>query len=393
MTVTDALFSDAVDRLKETVLQGRSIDAAQVQVIGLDDIRKAAGADWEKIKDRVRANSMTFLQGCLQRTDIVIPAGDGFLVIFSAGDERNLASECATVREALNAFYLGDAATARLKAEISQTTLDPRGVAALLRAPQAKVAAPARAAQHRAVFAPAWNAATQALTTYVCKPAYEQGGSMRFGYNPGYRTRSLGDRGRHGELDLRLLETAVQGLTRCLSEGRVCAVGVSIHPSTMTDRSARQALLARLLSVPENTRRYIAPQIAEIEPGTPLMTITDWVGMLRTACKRVTIELHPAERSLDGLGMTGALAVACSIPAGILQRGAAEFFGRWVGALHRQKVKLIADNLNDIEVLDAAITAGVDVMTSPRFWPPCNAPRQVSSYPREMLTEYRQVHI
>jgi hypothetical protein len=91
--------------------------------------------------------------------------------------------------------------------------------------------------------------------------------------------------------------------------------------------------------------------------------------------------------------MTGALAVACSIPAGILQRGAAEFFGRWVGALHRQKVKLIADNLNDIEVLDAAITAGVDVMTSPRFWPPCDAPRQVSSYPREMLTEYRQVHI
>ena len=115
MALDDAMFLEAASQLKESTRLGRSFESAQVKVIGFDDIKRAAGSDWAMIGDRIRANSMRFLQGCLGEDDMVIPAGDGFLVVYAQAPGRDFESETATIQDSLNGFYLGEQATKRSK--------------------------------------------------------------------------------------------------------------------------------------------------------------------------------------------------------------------------------------------------------------------------------------
>ncbi len=68
-------------RLRTLARDDGSIDAAQVRVIGLDEIRAAAGANWPRMRERVRAGSMDILSRHAAPEDVIFPAGDGFLVI------------------------------------------------------------------------------------------------------------------------------------------------------------------------------------------------------------------------------------------------------------------------------------------------------------------------
>jgi hypothetical protein len=62
-----------------------SIDAAQVRLIGLDEIRNAAGDKWPRMRERVRDGSFQILSRFVSSEDVIVPAGDGFLVILAEG--------------------------------------------------------------------------------------------------------------------------------------------------------------------------------------------------------------------------------------------------------------------------------------------------------------------
>lgn len=89
MSTDETMFLEAAHQLKEATRLGRSFESAQVKVIGLEDIRRGAGDGWASMSERVRANSLRFLQGCTREDDIVIPAGDGFLVIYTQSPGRD----------------------------------------------------------------------------------------------------------------------------------------------------------------------------------------------------------------------------------------------------------------------------------------------------------------
>jgi hypothetical protein len=132
MTSDADMFLEAAGRLKESVRQGRSFEAAQIKVIGLEDIRRAAGESWPQIAARVRTNSKSFIEGCVGQEDIVLPAGDGFLIIYGQAPGRDLDRESAALQDMLNAFYLGERETAALRARIERKAIDARQMAALM---------------------------------------------------------------------------------------------------------------------------------------------------------------------------------------------------------------------------------------------------------------------
>src|SRR4029078_2535373 len=95
-------------RLRSLARDDGSIDAAQVRVIGLDEIREAAGPNWARMRERVRAGSMDILTRHAAPEDVIFPAGDGYLVILAQGRPGNNQERCRRMREALLAFYLGE---------------------------------------------------------------------------------------------------------------------------------------------------------------------------------------------------------------------------------------------------------------------------------------------
>src|SRR5262245_36643687 len=129
----DLLFADALERLRAAVQRDRPVDAAQLHLINLQEVIRRAGPHWSLIKDKIRLGSMRFLRGCVGDEDIVIPAGDGFLIIFSDGNPGEMKERAEEMRSLLLEFYLGQEEPVRaLQVTVEERKFEPRELGALI---------------------------------------------------------------------------------------------------------------------------------------------------------------------------------------------------------------------------------------------------------------------
>jgi hypothetical protein len=115
--------------------------------------------------------------------------------------------------------------------------------------------------------------------------------------------------------------------------------------------------------------------IAEIERGTPLITISEWYSGLRALVTRVWLEFHYTDHAIGSIGATGAWAAGFSLPAfSVAQRGArAERLRRqirfWSKTLRSQGMRLFVHGFQDAALVEDADLLGVDLLTSDVHWP------------------------
>ncbi len=372
MDGTDTLLGEAALRLKRSVQHARNFEAAQVKVIGLDEVRKSAGSRWPLMKDRIRSTSMNFLQGALGEDDIILPCGDGFLIIYSNGGlPRDPGRETQTLQSALNAFYLGDEALREVRATVSAHTLTSKDVVGLIAKSGEE---PAESGPRSIHFLPVCNVSRNAIALYFAVPQSFAAQNGTFGYNQSYR-----DYGRHDECDflatdLRGLEQAIKCASKAAKGKNPCLVGYSVHSTTMKARSSRKEILGRLRDVPANARKFLVGRISEIELGTPLFSIVEWVGQLRHTTNQIFLEFHHSEPSLEGLDATRAAAAGfyLPLPASVTAESRARcrnLIARWRLGLHRQRMRQFVDGVHDPSVLMTAYNEAVDFVSSEQCWP------------------------
>ncbi len=108
MKLLDILGKDAINRLRASVREKHAFEAAQVKIIGLAEICQAAGDRWAEWPDRVRTKSMYFLERRLAPDDVIVLAGDGFLIMYGDSTSADATRRADDLREALNQFFLGE---------------------------------------------------------------------------------------------------------------------------------------------------------------------------------------------------------------------------------------------------------------------------------------------
>jgi hypothetical protein len=386
MLNSDRLFAEAADKLKETVRQGLTFDAAQVKVVGLEHIRQAAGQTWPQFADRIRANSLAFIEGCLGDGDIAIPCGDGFLIIYAhrADGGRDLASECATMQDALNGFYLGEDGLHMLRSQVDAQKVRASDMAKLLSPEPRKRVETSANLSRGMTFVPVWSVERQAVGIHIVTPTETVGEEVRIGYDHAYRETGHHEQNDFAQLDMMMLDRLAHLIE---AHGERCGVlCYSVHASTMARRGTRGAFLARLMDIPETQRRLLVGRIAEIEPGTPVVTVADWVHQLRAFTTRIALELHPSERAISGFDTVGAWSIGFVLPEAV-QNAANRLnheamIRRWSVQAHRQGLKCGLFGLADPYLIDATIKAGVDYFSSERLWPAADEPHGVRPYTR-----------
>lgn len=399
MNLYQILRKDAIDRLKLLVRDGGAVETSQVKIIGLDDIRKMAGDTWPQVAARVRTNSIYFLERRLGENDVVVPAGDGFIVIYGKSEDEvddDPTAKAALLQESLNSFFLGQEGMAALHSKVVHQTIPAGALAAMLGpGPVAAEPAPTEAVaavpvRPELVFMPVWSVSKEAITGYWPIPVHRDGGLARYGHNPAWQETGVhGEADDHLALDLEILAHAVQGIEQGLATGNRCLIGYSVHSTTLQHRERRQAFLARLREVPAVVRPYLLGRIAELEPGAPAVTIAEWVHQLRVVSLRVTLELHHTERALSGLDGVGVFSVSSVLPA----RPAADnirayysnFIQRWSATLRRQGLKFRLDNIADSQLMALVLEGAVDFCSSGHFWPAVDAPRGMRPYTHAQL--------
>jgi len=407
--VDPRLIEQLAARLRQAVQQTRHIETAQIQIIGLDAVKRRAGSRWPELAARVRDTSLEFIRRRAGAHDLVIPAGDGFLVVYA--EPEGATDKCRSLQGDLNAFYLGEASLRELSANVKHES-----IAAAQLIERLEAVAPARAEgsgpgpevglhHHLPPVAldveppvplsdvplkllPVWSAAQQAITGYWIAPDWPGRGFARHAYEPNW---SEADWGREDkdflELDLRILTRAVTEIATCLKQERRCLVGYSVHASTMMNRNLRRSFLQALMAAPPATRPYLLGRVAEAPPGTPMATFAEWVHQLRAVSPRVAIEIHSRQRNVTGMEELGIFSVACVLPTA--HPGATEtaaltrIIAVWSRDLKRQNLKLRLDNVDDPRLLSLALDGQIDFCTGPRLWPAVGAAQGIKPYSRE----------
>lgn len=390
MKVDERLIQQLAERLRQAVRETRHIETAQIQIIGLDAIRRRAGALWPELAARVRDTSHEFISRRIGPHDVVIPAGDGFLVVYAEPDGAPL--KCRQLQSDLDAFYLGQESTQGLTASVRHESLGAAVLIDRLGKPPAPVAIdpapPPPPAELPLALLPVWSVAQQAITGYWITPEHPDRSFGRLGYDPAWA-----ETGWHREdkdfleLDLRILALATEHVQTGLKSGKRCLIGYSVHSTTMMSKTGRRAFLQALAATPMDARQFLLGRVAEVQSGTPMAAIAEWVHHLRATTPRMAIAVHPSQRSLTDMEELGVFSVACVLPTAhpiaadvvALTRTLAV----WSRDLKRQGLKLRIDNLDEPRLLALALDGHIDFCTSPRLWPAVAAPEGMRPYSRE----------
>ena len=391
MSLHDGILDSLTAKVR-TVVEGRqSFETSQVRIIGLEQIKQVAGSGWSPFAKRVRNTSKDFIERRLGENDVVIPCGDGFIVIYDSCEQAEERS--AALQRALNLFYLGEKGMETIRTEVNSQSVPVVDLLnALSKAVTSEAAAvvPQNGAAPRAVFktslsiVPVWSVMQEALTGYWISPTQQVSGMTHYGYDLAWRASGQPSSEDFLDLDLSILERAVAALTAGHAARRPSLICYSVHASTMRRREQRQIFLRRLHDVPEHLRPNLLARIAEISPGTPKSTIADWVHQLRPVSHRVAIELHPHERLVGGWGDVGIAGVACVAPpmpaTDRYTNRYVNLIKSWAPILKREGLAFRMDNLNCAPLLDCAVDHGVDRCSSELLWPAVAEPLGIKPY-------------
>jgi hypothetical protein len=384
--VDERLIQLLAARLKKSVRDTRNIEISQIQIIGLEAIKQSVGAMWPQLASRVRETSFDFISRRIEAHDIVIPVGDGFLVVYAKAEGAEDRSRA--LQGELDSFYLGDAETRGLSARVEHRSLDAALLIERLAEPAGPlkfdIAPPTDARNLPLKTFPAWSVAQGAITNYWITPEHSTLNLGRYSYDPIWTATGVnGHDSDFLELDLKILDQAVNGILSCLQRDRRCVVGFSVHSTTMINRNRRTLFLQALARTPQQVRPYLLGRIAEVQPGTPTSTLGDWVHHLRAVSQRIAIQIHPTHRHLAGFGAMGLKSVACVMPQARPTASEATAFAKlipgWSRDLRRQGIMLRLDNLNNPQLLDL-VTGHVDFCSSPRLWSPVALPEGVKPF-------------
>ncbi|MBL8548640.1 MAG: hypothetical protein JNJ73_01545 [Hyphomonadaceae bacterium] len=385
----DGVFDEVLLKLKAVAKTNRTVDAAQVQIVNLDEIIRRVGHHWPLVRDRIRAGSVDFLRGCVGPDDIIIPCGDGFLVVFAHGEAQDLKARCAEIQALLTAFYTGEEGLESLRARVEEMTLEQGALAQLMSSPPAPAkAAPSPAhGDHQIVFQPIWTAQAQFIACHFCTPTFCDMGVIRCGYDAHYARTGEHGAQSYAELDHAVLDAAADGVEGLLLRGGRGVVGFTVHAATMRHLRTRIAYLARLRALPAAVLERLVARIAEIEPNTPHSVLTEWVGQLRAHVRQVALQLHHTEPTFQRVVETGAWSIGAALPQhrrdadGAALKHLVDLVGGWGRAARGRHLKLCVEGARSEALLAAGASAGVDFFASDVFWPPRQAPADAAEAP------------
>lgn len=260
---------DLKQRLK-AALAGRSdLDIGQFKLLGLKDIREAAGDAWPAMKRKVFTAAGQLIERELDPRDVVLPAGDGFIVILADAD-ADKAERLDRIGARLREFFLGSPEFKKLRVEAASGKAKAGDLVALAEAarpkseaepetaepvrirPQQTAPAKAEDGTMSPFFRPVWDAQKQQIFANACRPKVWVGGRPLDGRRVS-ETRMAPV--CHAELDHLAQKAAFDALMRAIKSQAKTQYCLSIHAETWSRRDEREQILSRFANLPAALRK------------------------------------------------------------------------------------------------------------------------------------------
>lgn len=379
---TTADFNRLAARVRAAARHDGVIETAQVRLLGLDEVRAAAGARWPRMRDHVREGSLKIITNRISADDAVIPCGDGFLVVFGDGAPDAVQRACAALREALLAFYLGDEGLKPLRADVQQEKTSPARLADLAaNAPNEGRLGGLRNQLELGRFWPIWSPRREMIAAHLCAPTIDlAGGRIRLGYERDFLETARHRDADYLDFDLCLLEQACAAAER----PDAAALGVTVHATTMQNRKTRAVYVKHIAAnaSPALQRMFVA--VSEIEPGTPLISLSDWSNALRAWFPRVAFDFHHSDRAVGAVASAGIWAAGYQLPinsscSNAQLKTAFTELEIWCRTLRKQNVQPMVHGFSASAFSDVGAVCGVSFATGADLWPVVSVPPRAAA--------------
>lgn len=325
------------------------------------------------IRERVRLSSTRIIEDRLHKDDLVVPCGDGFLVVFAQASPEQIAAQSRQISEALIEFFLGEEGLSALRAEVSARQIGSEAMDALLTASEPSLAKPAReklCAPKTAVdMLPVWSFRQQAPVLDFFTPTLKGKTCGYVGYDPEFLVRGHHRKYDFLDYDLAVLDRAVTAFDSKVHSPGSRMYCIQVHATTMQNRRARDRYLSWLPEPHDPFLDSTILTIAEIARGTPMVSIVDWVSHLRSRFARIILDLHFTDHSIGSVADAGAWAASIHLPVEAAaqrppQREETLRHVRfWARSMHVRRMRLLVHGFSDPTFYEQCAEIGVDMAT------------------------------
>ena len=422
-------------KLKQVLAGRSSVDMGQFQFLNLDKVREGAGADWERLREKVYEVSSHFIEKRLDPGDVVIRCQGGYLIIFEARDPD--ASEVAVreIAEELEHFFLGDRELSLLKVLGEARSVPTEELLEIVARTQDEAPSPAkprksgearpdgdpappwkrdkRAASddkaitdwkdaprpearpgyaHRPeavykesnavwddiVFKPCWDSRRSALLHNICVARRVVKGFAYYG-----RDTLMGsdDRVLHRKLDESVARAAQRGFQKSWSQGWACAIIVPVHYDTVATLSQRMKYFNILQSVPEAMRRYFFLRVDGVPKGAPLGQMQEIFRSMKPFGAYVLAHLDFGTADLKRFEGCGVGIFGTEVPNRMNEDGPEDHqvlaLNDWVASARLLKAETYLTQTATLDVLEAGLSVGVRYFSGPAILPETPLPEPV----------------
>lgn len=375
------------ERLREIAQARPELDVTQLQIIDIEEVREAYGEKWPGVRRRVFETSIDFLAKRITPEDLLIPCGNGFIVVF--GSIEGVSAEIAGLQlaRALNNFFVGEQGLERLRFRCKHQTLEIAGIANLVRA--LSVVDPAEpihgtfaaedAKEVRFKFQPLWDAKHEVISVYRTRAFDAKGRPLDDAEQDWPGASGRGNLAR----DLASILTGVSALERLLRRGDRAIIAMSLHASTLADARQLSEVLQALEAIDYPMRRYLMIVLGDVVHGFPRYHLDEHVRLLSQKIERVAIEPSFDEPDIESIAASRAWGFGYAaprlhhpLPANSLASIAARI-QRDAKRAARHGKRLIIGCDREPDLAPHCRSAGADYIGCGSRWPVLDFPRGV----------------
>jgi hypothetical protein len=376
------------ERIRRLANGRTTIDVAQFQFIGLNEIRARYGVRWNDKRERVQTVARNFILKRIAPEDVLIPGADGFLVVFGSRTGILADNTAHRISQELNTFFIGAADMdddIRFEARHRSMSVDDFAEAfgdLIAEDRPAPVVIPRFQTPHGEIpmgFTPVWDSRRGALTTFFVTPMDAETG-LPLDWDHSHH--------RHIDMDELKLRVSEDAMRKLFSTGRKAFVGVALHVSTLNSQQSLQRLFATMSKFDRKLSKYRVLRISGVEPGYPRIYLEDIMRTLKSSIPNIAVGFNCAEPDVVSALKLHPAAIGFTLPPGSMSHHSkADVFARIHDAASLARLHGVPVGVEgDIAPEQAQRFAmdGVQLMASLRIWPvrPSLTPAEIWSCTR-----------
>lgn len=359
------------DRIRRLANGRNTIDVAQFQFIGLDEIRARYGAQWPAKRERVFQIARDFIGRRIAPEDVLISAAEGFLVIFGAFTGILADAVAHRISTELNTFFLGshDLDEFQIGARHKAMSIDEfaRAFGELIAASKDLQTRETRqqAPSIQMGYTPVWDVRRGALATYFISPINPVTGQPMDWDLASHR---------HTDMDEMKLNASEAAMKQLFAGPGRALVGVALHVSSLNSQQSLSRLVQAMAKFDRRMARYRVLRVSCVEPGYPRIYLEDIMRHVKPRVPYLAIGLNWAEPDIASVLKLQPAAIGFSLPPGALgpHGPKADVFARIHAAAelarHHNVMVGVEGDINPEHALRFA-NEGVHHICSPRIWP------------------------